>query len=231
MGREDQEQEREVLQSIFPDELTEISDTELRISILLDVPGEKGPQPTVLLNVRYPDDYPDRPPHLDILAAPNAPLHPRFSVAADRDALLEQLATTAEENVGEQMVYTLVMTLKEAAEALIEERRAETERVREEVAREAEREENRKFQGQLVTPEAFLKWRAGFLAEMAEKKAREEEERAAEMKKAKIKDPTKLTGRQLWERGLAGRGDEDEDDGEDAGEAPVEGIAKLQVAN
>jgi len=32
-----------------------------------------------------------------------------------------------------------------------------------------------------------------------------------------------MTGRQLWERGLAGKGEEEEDD------MPVEGIEKLKV--
>ena len=211
----------------------EISEDEIRIAIVLDIPDDdQDTPPTILLNVRYTDDYPDRPPHLEILAPANAPPHPRFSVSADRDALLAQLAITAEENAGMAMVFSLVNTLKEAAEDLVQKRRAETTRVLEEQAREAEQEENRKFQGQLVTPAAFIKWREGFLAEMAEHKAHAEEERLAELKKAKIKETFKLTGRQLWERGLAGRGEEDVDEEVDGGgdEGTAEGIAKLQVS-
>lgn len=78
MGREDQKEEREVLDSIFPDEITgtapffysllyrpqgiipltnssDISDTEYRISITLDVdnePGDDSPQRISFLSTR-----------------------------------------------------------------------------------------------------------------------------------------------------------------------------------
>lgn len=213
---------------------------EFRISIVLEVPDEDGPRPTILLSVRYPDEYPDRLPHLDILAPPNAPPHPHFSLSTDRDGLLCSLAEKAEESIGMAMVFTLVTALKELAEALVEDRLAAASRSLEEKALEAEREDNRKFQGQLVTPEAFLAWRSRFLTDMAEAKAREEDERAAEMKKAKIKEPVRLTGRQLWERGLvakadeeevAGRDDDDYDDDVGDEAAPAEGMAKLKIAN
>ena len=37
MGREEQIEEREVLDSIFPDEITDISETSYKVTILLDV--------------------------------------------------------------------------------------------------------------------------------------------------------------------------------------------------
>ena len=49
---------------------------------------------------------------------------------------------------------------------------------------------------------------------MEEEEQRQEEERLAELKKAKVKEEKKLSGRQLWERGLVGKTDEgDEEDG------------------
>lgn len=39
MGREEQKEEREVLDSIFPDEITDVSDTEYRIEVKLDLPA------------------------------------------------------------------------------------------------------------------------------------------------------------------------------------------------
>ncbi|KAF4974175.1 hypothetical protein FZEAL_8880, partial [Fusarium zealandicum] len=70
MGREDQVEEREVLESIFPDEITvsfvDISETEFRVSIALDIVDEEDDEPpTMLLQVRYPADYPEEPPRLD----------------------------------------------------------------------------------------------------------------------------------------------------------------------
>lgn len=124
------------------------------------------------------------------------------------------------------MVFTIVSALKEAAEQLIQDRKDSAAKVHEEALLAAEREENKKFHGTQVTPETFLKWREGFLKEMEEKERQEEEERLAELKRAKVKEPVKLTGKQLWQRGLAGNGEEEgeEDDG-----VPTEGVEKLSV--
>jgi hypothetical protein len=229
MGREEQVEEREVLESIFPEEITDISETEFRILTVLDVIGEEelddSEKPAFLLQVRYPDDYPDKAPHLDILAPANASTHSYFSVSDDREQLLEGLTETIEENLGIAMVFTLVSALKEAAEQLIQDRKDAVAKVHEEAARAAEREENKKFQGTPVNPETFLKWRADFIKEMEEERLREEEERLAELKKARVKEPVKLTGKQLWERGLAGKGDE----GEDEDGIPTEGVEGLTV--
>ena len=64
--------------------------------------------------------------------------------------------------------------------------------------------------------------------EMEQLKLREDEaEEAAERKRNRGKDAAeRLTGKQLWERGLAGKVDEDED-GEDG--IPVGGVEKLKV--
>lgn len=177
----------------------------------------------MILQVRYPADYPDKPPHLDLLSAPNAAPHEHFNVANDRDELLASLDETIQESLGMAMVFTLVSALKESAEQLVQERKDVVAQVEEEALLAAEREENKKFHGTVVTPETFLKWREGFLKEMAEQKQKEEDERLAEMKKAKVKEPVKLSGRQLWERGLAGKGDDEDED------LPIEAVEKLKV--
>ncbi|KAF6844144.1 rwd domain-containing protein [Colletotrichum musicola] len=225
MGREEQVEEREVLESIFPEEITDISETDFRISIALDVPGEEDDPPMMVLHVRYPDAYPDEPPMLDLQSTPNAAPHEWFNVSQDKERLLQGLDETIQENLGMAMVFTLVTTLKEAAESLVEGRKNAKAREHEEALLAAEREENKKFQGTPVTPETFLKWRADFLKEMEELRQKEEEERLAELKKAKIKEPVKLTGKQLWERGLAGKVDAEDD--EEGG--LTEGLEKLKV--
>lgn len=130
-----------------------------------------------------------------------------------------------QENLGMAMVFTLVTTLKENAEQLIQNRKVATAKAHEEELLAAEREENKKFHGTPVTPETFMKWREDFLREMSEKRRMEEDERMAELKKAKVKEPARLTGKQLWERGLAGKGDDaDDEDG-----ALVGGMDKLKL--
>ncbi|KAK0104668.1 hypothetical protein ONS95_004942 [Cadophora gregata] len=216
MGREEQIEEREVLDSIFPEEIQDISDTEFRISVLLDITNDEDDEsepPTIILQIKYPEDYPEEPPTLDLLPPPNAPIHTYFSVASDKDALLESLRETIEENMGMAMIFTIYSTLKDNAEQLIAERQAAARAVHEERLLAAEKEENKKFHGTPVTPETFMSWREGFRKEMEELKLREEEaDEAAEKKKNRGKDTVvQLTGKQLWERGLAGKIEEDED--------------------
>lgn len=194
----------------------------------MDIEGDEpdAPQPAMVLTVRYPEDYPDKAPHLDLSTDDGSERHPLFNVADDKAALLEALGPVIEENMGMAMVFTLVTTLKEEAEQLVARRKADVARAHEEVQLAAEREENKKFHGTPVTRETFLSWREGFMKEMEEHRVREEEEKAAEMKKARIKDPTKMTGRQLWESGLA-KGEE-VDEGEDEG--PAQEMEKLKVS-
>ncbi|KAE8151860.1 ubiquitin-conjugating enzyme/RWD-like protein [Aspergillus avenaceus] len=232
MGREDQIEEREVLDSIFPEEITDISDTAYRISIALDVPEndvEETEQPVLILQVTYPADYPDVAPELEISAPPNAPKHPRLDVQEDRDTLLEALQPTIEENLGMAMVFTIVSALKEHAEQLMSERVNAVHAEKEKEAAKAEEEENRKFRGTVVNRETFLKWLEDFKKEAEEEEKRLKEEKEAEDKKANKKAPAKeekkMTGRELWERGLAGKADFDEE-GEDA-MPPVE---KMKIA-
>jgi len=64
MGREEQAEEREVLDSIFPDEIQDVSASEYRVSIALDVqkPDEdETPGPVILLNIRYPEPTRTKP--------------------------------------------------------------------------------------------------------------------------------------------------------------------------
>jgi hypothetical protein len=177
--------------------------------------------------VRYPEDYPDKAPLLELSAPQNAAPHEYLNVADDKEQLLQDLEATIEENLGMAMVFTLVSALKEAAEQLVIERREAVAKVHEEALLAAEREENKKFHGTAVNRETFLQWREGFLKEMEEERVREEEERVAELKKAKVKEPARLTGRQLWERGLAAASQEEvEEDG-----VLTEDVQKLKVGD
>lgn len=180
----------------------------------------------MLLQVSYPEAYPDVAPNLEILAPPNAPKHPHLDVQEDRAYLLEALQPSIEENMGMAMIFTLVSTLKETAENLISERVAAAEAEREREILKAEEEENRKFQGTPVTRETFLEWRERFRKEMEEEEQRKREEKEAEEKKKKpsAREEPRLTGKQLWERGLVGKGDYDEEGDEDI---PVD---KLKIA-
>jgi hypothetical protein len=121
---------------------------------------------------------------------------------------------TIDENLGMAMVFTIVSTLKDAAESLVAERQRQAQNIKDVEAAKAEEEENRKFHGAAVTRESFLKWRAKFRHEEEERERREKEDKEAEERKRKGRlEEKKLTGKQLWERGIAGK-NEDEDGAE-----------------
>lgn len=230
MGREEQKEEREVLDSIFPEEIQDISDTEYRVSIVVEAPkdfGEETEDPVIILNVRYPEAYPDEAPFLDISQPPNASKYEHLDIQEDKAQLLEALQPTIEESMGMAMVFTLVSTLKETAEQLIGERKQAIEAEKEAEARKAEQEENRKFEGEKVTRETFLAWRETFRKEMEEEAARRQAELEAEEKKKRggKAEEKKLTGKQLWEQGLAVKGADEDEEGEDA----VESMRQLKV--
>lgn len=191
-----------------------------------DGQDEEDEPPVLLLNVVYPETYPDVGPHLDITAPPDATKHPELDVAEDKAQLLDALQPVIEDSLGMAMVFTLVTTLKEAAETLISDRMQQLQAAKDVVARLKEEEENRRFHGTMVTRERFLEWRDKFRAEMEEKERRQKDEEEAEDKRKRGKlEEKKLSGRQLWERGLVGKGDEDDIDGDDA----IAAVEKLKV--
>ncbi|KAI9698944.1 MAG: hypothetical protein M1836_003133 [Candelina mexicana] len=228
MGLDEQREEREVLKSIFPDEFTDISDTEYRISILLDVINkeeDESKSPTIILQVNYPTAYPDEAPQLEISTPPNAPKYALLDLQEDRSRLMEALQPTIEENMGIAMVFSLVSALKDSAELLVSERQHAAQALEDVQKAEAEEAENRKFHGTAVTIKSFLEWRAKFKNEMEEEEFKRKEEKEAEDKKKRgPREEKKLTGRELWEKGLVGKIEEDEGGGD-----ALEGIHKLTV--
>lgn len=257
MGREEQIEEREVLDSIFPDEIqgmyskerlsvpivclhlvigipsditADTSDTSFRISVLLDVTNDgddQSPAPTILLSVTFTDNYPDEAPTLDVLTAPGQPSYAYLDLNEDKEQLLESLNQTIEENLGMQMIFTLQSALKENAEALIAERQAGARLEEEKRILALEAEENKKFHGTPVNAETFVKWRDEFVKEMALKRLEEEQaEDAAELKRNRGKEKVVgLTGKQLWERGMAGKFVEEEEEGA----VPTAELQKVKV--
>lgn len=138
-----------------------------------------------------------------------------FSVAADKEELLASIKDVVEENLGMAMVFTIYSAVKDNAEQLIMDRQAAEQKGQEAKVLAAEAKENEKFHGTPVTPETFTTWRDEFMAELEAQRLKEEEElEASEKKKNRGKEVVvQMTGRQLWERGLAGKIEDDDDDG------------------
>lgn len=198
------------------------------LSSLLQAPSSSNNLvATIILNVKYTTNYPDEAPDLDLTQPPNAPKHPYLDIQEDKSTLLSALSETISDNLGMQMIFTLVMALKDSAELLISERQNAKQALIEMEAAKVEEEENRKFQGEAVTRESFLKWRDEYRGELREEEQRRKEEVEAEEKKKGKKEEKKLTGKELWTQGLVGKGGDDEEvDGTDA----LEGMEKLKIS-
>jgi hypothetical protein len=124
------------------------------------------------------------------------------------------------------MIFTLVTVLKDSAELLITERQNAKQALADMAAAKLEEEENKKFQGEAVTRESFLAWRDRFMKEQEDEERRTQEEKEVEDKKARVKkEEKKITGRELWERGLVGKVDEEDEEDE------AVDIEKLKIAS
>ena len=110
----------------------------------------------------------------------------------DEEELLSLMVTEANNNLGMVMVFTLVSI---ATEWLNLRKDDDEKRKAEAIARrkrEAEEAENKRFDGVRVTVESFLKWKAGFDAEMALIKNKNQPK--------EVSGPRKLTGKELFEK-------------------------------
>ncbi|TID14795.1 hypothetical protein CANINC_004466 [Pichia inconspicua] len=233
---EEQAQELEVLQAIYPDELTILTPTRFQINILLDTETKR--KHTVLLDVTYTEDYPESVPVLNILEGSTDSDGEEYSeeeseneddkydddddqtmskkllnlietIQLDREdyaELLRKLIQEAEENVGMPSVFSLASSLKDHAETQFMEKFKAKEKEILDAREAREKEEQKKFTGTKVTPESFEKWRQAFRKELGIDKRLAE--RYADMHKGR------LTGKQIFEQGLAS-GEELEDDGKE----------------
>ncbi|SCZ96950.1 BZ3500_MvSof-1268-A1-R1_Chr4-2g06885 [Microbotryum saponariae] len=226
---EERRSEVEVLESIFADELTMISDDKLALKVepeeqspsdpcksstptLPTLAGSnnrcgpssntilRAPQTDVLsLLITYTPTYPDEIPLIEVEA-----IEGEIS-DEENSTLVTGLQSAAEDNLGMAMVYTLASYLKDSLAELVRQRKV---RIAKEEAERHEREEEaatRKMQGTKVTHESFTQWRLKFEKEMADVSAKEEQERLKalppkEREEAK-KFRSKLSGRQLFEKG------------------------------
>lgn len=217
---EEQQQEIEVLQSIYPDELDVISPTHFTILIALDTPSDRKHQ--ALLDVKYPQNYPEEVPNLDILTLIEDDEEVEGELDDDGDdeaekfvslseqiefekldlaQILSKLNEEAEINIGIPSIFALAAMLKDEAELLFQSKldAAQAQYDKELLARE--REEQKKFHGTKVTKESYTKWREGFRKEM--RVDQRDSERFEKMHNGK------MTGREIFEKGLAEESDED----------------------
>lgn len=184
---EEQRNELEALQSIYPDSFAVLSEnpTSFTITVTSEA-GDNDETVQTALKFTYSEKYPDEIPLFELLSQDNL---------EDNDVtdIMKLLQDQAEENLGMVMIFTLVSAVQEKLNEIVDQiktRREEEKKLKEKEAEEAEKQ---CFHGTPVTIENFLSWKAKFdteLLEIKRKKMKEEEQ------SGKIK----LTGKQLFER-------------------------------
>lgn len=244
----EQEQELEILASIYPDELTILNEDQTRfeISVLLDTDSET--RHAVKLEIAYPDQYPDEVPDLDVVGCEADNSHLRIDYIAqgkeleekeqqeeddnfagsqklvnlierirfdktDYKKLADMLREEALENIGMPSVFSLASSLKDHAEQLFQHKFELEEKAILDAREQKEQLEQAKFNGTKVTVESFAAWRAKFRAEpgMDDRLNNRYQEMHA----------GKLTGKEIWDRGLA-TGDDLADDEAGDGDKDVD---------
>ncbi|PVF95956.1 RWD-domain-containing protein [Serendipita vermifera] len=172
-------EEFEVLESIYPDELTKVSDTEISIVVEPEEPVSGLHDFKISLQVSYPPEYPDVYPEVALESFNEGGNLGAQGVLTEEEEkrLLSSLETVGNENIGTAMTFTLVSHLREQLSEILKERAEKIKQEEQEKERKALEEEEARTKGTPVTTESFLKWRASFNAEQAEKKRKEDQEK------------------------------------------------------
>ncbi|EIN07418.1 RWD-domain-containing protein [Punctularia strigosozonata HHB-11173 SS5] len=191
-------EEYEVLESIYPTELSKLSERDVAIEVEPEDAPETDEPLKLTLNVHYPDDYPDVLPDLTL-----DPIEGEVS-EAECAQLVEDLLAVGQDNIGMAMTFTLVSHLREKLAVLVREREEARKKEEMEKERRALEAEEALTRGTPVTVDSFKAWKAKFDKEMAEKKAKEEDEKLKGMSPKEREEykrvGTRLSGRQLFER-------------------------------
>lgn len=244
--QEEQNQELEVLESIYPDELEVVKrkypDVHFRILLKLELPLEDlsllTREHSIEVDFHLPANYPEEPPLITLhpIETPLAghdesdPKKNDEEQAYDDhgnkiishlqdnansihlDRYMPELQVQIEEHIkddmllGMQMCFALLTSIKDHCESWFQEQFEKLEKEHERELQERDREEQRKFFGTSVTPTSFLEWRGKFRQEF------KIDER--DFNRRSLVHHGRLTGRQIFEKGLAGEEEEEEQNGE-----------------
>lgn len=189
---EEQEQELEALEAIYPNEISVICKEagDLRFTILLTCVDNKNQDDhddentfSVLLEFFLPENYPNEVPSILVLES-------KKLMPADEEELLQLLNREAVANQGAVMIFTLVSIGSEWLVRRMEEDAQRKQEAEDRRRQEIEEAENKKFEGTRVTVESFMKWKIQFEAEMM----------LLKKKKLAQEKSSKLSGRELFEK-------------------------------
>ncbi|KAJ2390608.1 rwd domain-containing protein [Coemansia sp. RSA 2559] len=218
--KEEQQNEIDILQSIYPTEFEEIATDPYKYSIRIQIEDEEEIRPcAVILVVEYTPTYPDELPEFDLLLEEEdeedaKPLTETDATLSDVDIedMKAKARETAEESIGMAMVFGMASTLKEVCAERLREKTEALKKIREERIKKEIEAEQAKFVGTLVTRANFLEWKEKFDRENEELKQAEQSNtgdsksaarRALAGGAAGSKNDGKLSGRELFEQDRA----------------------------
>ncbi|CAG8766640.1 14661_t:CDS:2, partial [Cetraspora pellucida] len=193
--KEEQEQELEVLKSIYPDELEELGEGEFRITLNPEEQDSSAPL-FVALRIKYTPTYPEEIPEMSIEVLEGS------LEENEHEKFYTDLMNMARDSIGMAMVFTLMSFLKDSLTTFttVDHNRPDTKLDQNRPVCHLLRAEHAKFQGTKVTVASFLEWKENFEREVAEKERTTKS--LALLKKEEMRK-NKLTGRQLFEQDKA----------------------------
>ncbi|KAH9514268.1 RWD domain-containing protein 1 [Bulinus truncatus] len=163
--KEEQRNEIEALQSIYPEEI-EIIEEEPYHTFKLQV-GSQDPDKfpdhamSAVIQFTYTPKYPDSAPEMMLDSTENMD-------DAQQESLLEFMKSQAEENLGMAMIFTIISSVQERLTDMMEQAAKDQEEAFERKKKADEEAERKRFEGTRVTVEAFMAWKLKFDAEKLE---------------------------------------------------------------
>lgn len=171
---EEQRNEIEALEAIYPEEIEILQDSPRHVfcmrvasqdpedhdqKIENDAPSKVG----CTVQFTYTATYPDEPPLMELTSTDGLE-------DEQVDMIQSFLTEEANNNLGMVMVFTIISALQEKLTVLMEEMKQQAEERRLQTAKEEEEAAQKKFEGTRVTIESFMAWKAKFDAERNERK-------------------------------------------------------------
>uniref|UniRef100_A0A336MZ64 CSON006670 protein n=1 Tax=Culicoides sonorensis TaxID=179676 RepID=A0A336MZ64_CULSO len=184
--KEDQNGEIEALDSIYCGEmeiLEKVPFYKFKIPIATEEfnAEEESDGLACKLVFTYTEKYPDEAPLVDIEDTVN------FEDEILDERIIEHINEVIQENLGMEMIFTLVSSAQEYLNQRWDDLKQEKEREAQRKLEELEEMERKRFEGTRVTVETFLKWRNEF-----------EQDMGIAEKRSKDHSGGKLTGRELF---------------------------------
>lgn len=238
----EQTEELEVLESIYPDaEDLEILDRQYP-NVRFVINTELEPQVDdflltkrlrIFMEFVLPEKYPEEPPIMKFHIAEELLQEEEsededeeqeydehgnkidrklkdFAGSIKFDTYIPELQTKIDEQIeeemllGTQMCFALISSIKELSEEWYTEKINQQKRNHEKELQNREKEEQKKFRGTKVTKESFLEWRLNFRKELSLDEKEEQRRLMAHH--------GRMTGKQIFQNGLAGELDEEDEE-------------------